>query len=117
MPQFLSKKLTILITHACGLVMAHLAAKFQIASLLIAQDRYTRFLPTLSKYSSLTVALTLMVIGALGLQETLHTAKEAKLQLVGVGAPFLLQHEYCMARLVMMSKGCRPAAHLCVASP
>lgn len=64
----------------------HCIGQLVLGLVLIAlKDRYTRFLPTLSKYSSLTVALTLMVIGALGLQETLHTAKEAKLQLVGVG--------------------------------
>ena len=52
----------------------------------LVQDRFHHVVPTLSKYSSTTVALTLVVIGTLGLQETLQTRKEARLQLVGTGA-------------------------------
>ncbi|KAK9807095.1 hypothetical protein WJX73_004376 [Symbiochloris irregularis] len=53
--------------------------------LLVLKDRFTQVVPALSKYSSVTVGLTLMVIGGLGLQETLHTRREAQMQLVGTG--------------------------------
>ena len=50
------------------------------------QDRFEALVPALSKYGSVTVGLTLMVIGATGLYETLTEAAEPQVELAGAFA-------------------------------
>ena len=61
----------------------HVGASSQLTSLSAAQDRFTALVPALSKYGSVTVGLTLMLIGATGLYETLTEEAEPQVELAG----------------------------------
>ncbi len=58
------------------------------------QDRFETLVPALSKYGSATVGLTLIVIGATGLYETLsahpEAAAEPQVALAGAARPSFL---------------------------
>lgn len=50
------------------------------------QDRFTALVPALSKYGSVTVGLTLMLIGATGLYETLTEEAGPQVELAGASS-------------------------------
>ena len=68
-------------------------------SLSAVQDRFTALVPALSKYGSVTVGLTLMLIGATGLYETLTEEAEPQLELAGASSECSTGHaDACIGR-------------------
>ena len=62
------------------------------------QDRFTALVPALSKYGAVTVGLTLMLIGATGLYETLTEEAEPHVELAGA----LFDYTVCAHMLMDM---------------